>query len=124
MLAHLDLHARGVQTIDVVWSSQFGSGPARVETIFKRFSKQSHRHTARDCSNQSIVDARVCHSIHDQIDLLVLLIDQRDSACAVILRRLWIRQEVQRRIDRIGRITACQWTGDVCKVSVSDRVVP
>ena len=104
VLSHLDLHSRRMQSIQVVRSRQFCSQPARIETVFVRLSKQSHRHTARHCSEQRVTDADVCEAIHSQIDLLILLIDLRNCPCAVILCGILIGQKVYRWIDRMIRI--------------------
>src|SRR5829696_3100132 len=113
MLSHLDLHTSRVQAIDVIRSSQCGSEPAPVETIFVWLGEQANRYATRPRSQQRVADPYIRESIHRQIDLLVFLIDLRDGACAVILRRILIGHEIYRWIDRVRWIFARQRPGDV-----------
>ncbi len=124
MLAHLDLHPCGIHAIDVVWSSQFRACSARVEAILERFGKQSHRDAAGHGPNECIADVRVSDAIHRELDLLLLLIDLRNRPRGVVLGGICVGQEVQRRIDRIRRIAARQWRGNLGVVTVSDGVGP
>src|SRR6185503_7234405 len=108
MLSHLDLNARRIQAVNVIWPRQLGSQPARIEAIFVRFSKQTHRYTARHSPEQRITNTDVRDAIHRQVDLLILLIDLRNRARAVILRDVLIGQQVYRWIDWESRVPARQ----------------
>src|SRR5690348_5779612 len=118
MLAHLDLHARRKEAIDIVWPGEFRARPARVESILARFREQTHLNAASERPQQCIADARIGKPIHREIDLLVLEIDLRDRAGAVVLGKVLVGQEVERWIDRERRIAAAQWTSDVAVVAI------
>src|ERR1051326_8856999 len=84
VLAHFYLHTRGVESIDVVRPRELRARATIVETIFERLGEQPHLHAARKRSQQRVADARVCQSVHREIDLAVLEIDLRNRPHAVI----------------------------------------
>jgi hypothetical protein len=106
MLSHTDLDAGRMQSIHVVGTGKFGAEPARIKAVFVRFSQQPHGYPAFHGSDQSVTDADVRQPVHGQVDLLSLLIDLRNRAPAVILRKVLVRQKVDCRIDRMSWILA------------------
>src|SRR5215216_944803 len=104
MLSHLDLNSRCIQPVNVIRTRKLGSQPARIEAVFMRFSKQTHRYTARYSAEQSITNSDVREAIHRQVNLLILLIDLRNRARAVILCDVLIGQQVYRWIDWESRV--------------------
>jgi hypothetical protein len=91
MLAHTNLDSSRMQTIDVVRSGKFCSKPTRIKTVFERLTKETHRYPTSPRSDEGITDTDVSEPVHRQINLLRLLINLRNGACAVIFGWVHVR---------------------------------
>src|SRR5829696_5798299 len=124
MLSHLDLNSRCMKAVNIIRARQLGSEPAGIKAVFVRLSKQTHGYTARNCPEQCITNSDIREAIHRQVDLLILLVNLRNRARAVILCRVLIGQQVYRWINWKSRVPASQRRGNVGVVSIKTGVCP
>ena len=119
MLAHLDLHAAHVHPVDIPRVPL-----SRRISILVGFVNQAHGHTALHRSDRRIGVPRIRNAVHDDVDLLRLLIHVQLSAIEEVLAAVESRRKVELGIDRKSRIIARQRAGDIAVIRVVDRVCP
>src|SRR6185503_15594334 len=117
MLAHLDLNTGHEHPIDIPGIPLSG----RI-SILVGFVYEPDRNAALNRCDRVIGVPLIGNAVHDDVDLLRLLIHVERSAVVEILAAVGGKWKIELGVDRKDRILASERSGYIAVVGIADRV--